>query len=233
MDEDPPQEFANHLDADDNEHYPGEAADDAIADPEVLPPTGGIKLLPCHAQTRKCREYHKNAGGSVTRDACLYVLESMKQVKLDLTSFVYYATGREVEECVQNPRLQYQRTAWLHSQELDHLLRGPWYKAPRAHDAGIKTVGARNTLNEVAQDIMTRRINQELREVAPFFLAAEEHLEESKIIFDIQKLVDDVQQAAPTLWSLLASMYSTPLQQERNTMKDPTLVVHLASVLPF
>ncbi len=154
------------------------------------------------------------------RQAIEYMADNLK---LDITLLLYYISWT-VEEAVEDPVIKYARTALMNSEELPTILKN-WHQPPRKHNGGITTKGGRLALQNLAQDVVSQKINAEMRLLAPRMrLPPSEVSDETLLSITVEDLFKTVKTAAPTMWSLCRSASYTPQQEKQNSKKNPDLV---------
>ncbi|KAF7800317.1 hypothetical protein EIP86_011567 [Pleurotus ostreatoroseus] len=201
------------LEAGDDERYPDEGPELSYGD------------IPALGRTAAFRNFLESLGTEAIIQRCEQAIDYLaEQLNLDLTLLLYYCTSWTVPEATANAKIQYARTALMWSQELPVILKN-WHKPPRRHNAGICTRAARSALDSLAEDVIKRRINTEMRTIAPFMRAPPDEVKAANIMFDIEDMIDTVKVAAPTFWTILRSAFYTPAQDERNVLKDPDLSI--------
>lgn len=179
--------------------------------------------IPCTARTRKYREYHDAASEEALEETLLNAVDGLNDLKLTLPLLLRYIVDWKKKRIIQNKRLQYVRTETLHSPELIEFLEDA-YNPPRQHNKGIKTSGATQPLEQFSLRIVKHVFNRSMRAVAPHLTVDPKNVSEETLTVDFGELITTLQRSAPELWDLLRSLFYTPLQEKRNTMKNPNLV---------
>lgn len=218
-----PYQPDNNLDADDMEEHPDDYNDDFY----------DIRLaIPATSRTQSFRTFLDTRSPENIVARCREAIEFMAERQLDLTLLLYYCTAWVLPEAVDDPVIQYARTALMWSEELPTMLKN-WHRPPRKHAVGISTKAANDAMQGVALAIVTRQVNAEMRELAPIMLSPPSELKEDSLLFEVPDMIADVQKTAPTLWSILKSASCTPQQEKANTYKDPSLVSFIYSHIYF
>ena len=107
------------------------------------------------------------------------------------------------------------------SKELPTIL-SHWFKPPRSHNQGIRTKGAQEILTGWALERLLDTINHEMKTVGNLLDYSKECLREETLLdISFKTLVPDVREAAPIFWKILRHAAYTPVQEARNTSKDP------------
>ncbi|KAH9949025.1 hypothetical protein B0H21DRAFT_804739, partial [Amylocystis lapponica] len=173
---------------------------------------------PFHAHTRQLR-YDLNASGDIVLRV-QKILRYMKELHLNLPLFLE-ALSWNVPELSSDANVRYARTALMVSEELPGILRN-WYRPPRTHGRGIRTNGAREAFKNIAVDILSDVIQDEMDMLKPIMRSPQTELSESTLL-DIHwpEMISDVQCAAPTLWGLLRMTAYTSRQAKKNKAKNP------------
>ncbi|THG93439.1 hypothetical protein EW026_g7797 [Hermanssonia centrifuga] len=86
-----------------------------------------------------------------------------------------------------------------------------------------------------AENIIKRKINKEMRALAPLTRSAPEDLTEEMLLdIKLSDMITRTKAAAPTLWSILQSASYTPLQAKRNTYKTPdTSIIMITAMMSY
>ena len=112
----------------------------------------------------------------------------------------------------------------MDSKELPDII-SRMHKPPRRHRRGTRIKAANAVFTRWAVDVVKRKMNKEMRDLSVFLRPEPGDItEEGLLSLEWRKLVADVQVAAPTTWSILRSVATTPLQEKRNTSKNPDSV---------
>lgn len=207
--------FGNDLDPGDHEVHPDDHNPDDFPDlPHGIPAT---------ARTQSFRAFLDTRTPESIVDRCRETIEFMAERQLDLTLLLYYCTAWVLPEGVDDPVIQYARTALMWSDELPTMLKN-WHRPPRKHATGISTKAANDAIEGIALSIVHRKINAEMRDLAPIMLSPPSELNEESLLVEIPDMIVAVQKTAPTIWSIMQCASCTPRQQKENTYKDPSLV---------
>lgn len=212
-----PEHFDDGLAADDNERYPDEPDD-----PDLLRETG--RGVPATSRTASFRAFLEGLGPEEIVSRCRDTIAFMASMQLDLTLLNYYCTGWVLPEAVDDPVIQYARTGLMWSEELPTMLKN-WHHPPRRHTVGIRTRAANNVMESISEDIVKRKINREMREIAPAMRSPPSDLREETLMFNVDDMIAYTKKTAPTFWSILRSASFTPEQERINKQKNPDLVL--------
>ncbi|KAF6765872.1 hypothetical protein DFP72DRAFT_1057077 [Ephemerocybe angulata] len=141
--------------------------------------------------------------------ACLQIITLMQVMEIDLSIFLD-ALFWGNEYCVADKRMQWQRTAFLHSAELPFLL-DRWDKPPRKSDSIIRLKGARGIINMFAVATTIDLVKAELKGLGLFLqLSAKDDVSASKLTsLTFTELEDMAREKAPTVWQLFQSILDT------------------------
>ncbi len=214
------------LDPDDNEYYSDELDSEDEHEELDAPRLRTASAQPAARRTIRLRRILQEMPAQEISFRCRQVIEFMNNLELDLPTFLNYVSWG-LEETIEDPVIRYARTALMVSDELPHILQ-KWHQPPRIHDRGIRTQGARTPMTAWAENIIKRKINKEMRALAPLTRSAPEDLTEEMLLdIKLSDMITRTKAAAPTLWSILQSASYTPLQAKRNTYKTPDTVHHL------
>jgi|ERR1700722_15101014 len=176
---------------------------------------------PHQYRTRNYRRFLEENGLLV--DRILLVLEYMNSIQVDLP-ILLWAISWNVQELVENPVVQFMRTALMVSDELPEILAN-WHKPPRAHGAGTRTKAALEAMNRWAMETVMETIDSEMRALKAVMNSPQSNLtEESLLGISWQEMIEAVTMAAPITWKLFRHAAYTTKQEARNTMKDPDAV---------
>ncbi|CDO69445.1 hypothetical protein BN946_scf184817.g5 [Trametes cinnabarina] len=144
------------------------------------------------------------------------------------------------DECISDPKIRYERTSLMVSEELPRILER-WYQVPRAHHSHshyVRPAGARKALEEFALRCTAEVIDRELESSSHLFKLPENGLSEGSLTsFDFAEVASKLQEpaGAPHLFSLLygamcrAHHSYTQSEQRAKTRKNP----NFATVMLF
>ncbi|KAJ7440734.1 hypothetical protein FB451DRAFT_1058621 [Mycena latifolia] len=150
------------------------------------------------------------------------VLRCMKDEGLPLPLFLDALSWGD-PKCVADKTCIYARTSLMVSDELPGILER-WHKPPRA--SGARPAGARGPLEQFALKTVCTSIDRGIKLSAPLFLSPPEELSEEHLTsFDFDSFKSKVRMGNPTLWEVIRHAAYSPLQESRNTHKDPDMVV--------
>jgi hypothetical protein len=112
----------------------------------------------------------------------------------------------------------------MNSEELLEILKN-WHRPPRKHGAGTRTQAAHGTMAAFALGITCNTLDEEMSALADIMSLPQEDLSEEVLLSIRWKAhVSDIQETAPTMWKLFRHAAYTPLQDSRNTIKNPDSV---------
>lgn len=202
------------LEPDDNELFDDE-------DPEELP----LKAPPVAVQTtQSLKRCLANISNEEIATRCRRIIRHMVEQGLDLTLFLFYISWT-IQEAIDDPVIRYARTALMCSEELSIILKN-WHRPPRKCDRGIRTRAAGATMDALAEDIVSRRVNREMRNMGPLMTSSHSDFsEEALLSVKLDQMVPAMKAVAPTFWALCRAAAFTPRQATKNTKKsDPDTV---------
>ncbi len=210
----PPLVQESDLEPEDNERYNNEN----IWDDD---PSPGHRS-PYLSRTNAFRKFQNNLTPQDRANRCTAAIDYLASTwQLDITLLLDYVSwGLETD----NKVIKYARTALMMSEELPRILQR-WHCPPREHGRGIRTKAGRKVMTEWAADLTKRRLNSEMSALAPLLRSPPSELsEESLLQLNLQEMIREIKETAPTLWSMCRSLCYTPLQDQRNTNKSPDTV---------
>ncbi|CDO73891.1 hypothetical protein BN946_scf185016.g48 [Trametes cinnabarina] len=200
-----------------------ESTDDAYvaSDPRYNGP--GVKRdSPHRTRTKTYRQFHDRLGSLTT--CVLSILRYMRELKLDLP-LLLWAISYEIPELIDDDLAKFERTALLSSEELPALLR-TWYKPPRGHSRGVRSKGASAALEDFALQRVLANVQCEMAAVGTYMRTKPSDLSsEALLSIKITEMQQDVQERAPTLWTLLRHCSWTTRQEKENNSKNPEATV--------
>ncbi len=104
--------------------------------------------------------------------------------------------------------------------------------SPRSHARGVRTKAALPEMEAWALDLVKRKVNKEMRDLAPIMRSPPaDFSEETLLAIKLGDIVCQTRKAAPTLWDFLRSASYTPKQEKRNTYKAPDTVSYSAYIM--
>ena len=172
-------------------------------------------------QTDRCRQFLDGTGD--ISDRVLQVLDLMDKLHLNLP-LLLWAISWNVPELTSNNHVRFARTALMVSDELPGIL-AHWHRPPRCHGQGIRTKAARKALNDWALDTLCETLDDELSILKPTMSLSKQDLSEEVLLsISWKEMVSEVKSKAPTLWKLFRYTLYTPMQEQRNKIKDPDAV---------
>ncbi|KAK7040683.1 hypothetical protein VNI00_009589 [Paramarasmius palmivorus] len=117
---------------------------------------------------RNTRILREKIGNRPMASSVRRVLAVMKEEGLDLPLFLDFLSWGD-ESCVQDPTIQYARSALLGSVELLGIFRR-WFKPPRSKRYKKKRASrAQKVMVEIAKEILGKAIEEELEDVGGYF----------------------------------------------------------------
>ncbi|KAF8222270.1 hypothetical protein L208DRAFT_1524744 [Tricholoma matsutake] len=155
----------------------------------------------------------------------------MDELHLNLPLFLW-AISWNVPKLTSNNHVHFARTALMVSDELPGIL-AHWHRPPHSHGQGIWTKAARKALNDWALDTLCETLDDELS-ILKLTMLSQQHLSEEVLLaISWKEMILEIKSLAPTLWKLFRYTLYTPMQEERNKMKDPDvatlLIISMAS----
>ncbi|EKM48930.1 uncharacterized protein PHACADRAFT_214588 [Phanerochaete carnosa HHB-10118-sp] len=186
--------------------------------------------------TESLKAFHQQRGttGEDFRLRILKILDFMQSQAMNTALFLHHLCWN-TPEIITDARCKYERTSVTHSKELKGVLRN-LYRPPRGHGRGVRSRGAVEAMTEVAQEIVTRQVNYEMRALHPIMEAKPaDFREESLLQITLDDMISRVRAAAPTWWSICSNAAFTPKQAARNTKKSSpdTAILMVTSIVSF
>ncbi|KAI0371405.1 hypothetical protein BV20DRAFT_942425 [Pilatotrama ljubarskyi] len=225
--------FDDGYDDDDNDYLPpsGGYESDRLSDDSDWEPVEieeDARQEPPHLHnTRVLRE---RLGSASKVERVVKILRYMESLDMNLPIFLDALSWGD-DACIANPKVQYERTALMVSEELPQIL-ARWHKVPRASTSRhhhVRPNGARKALEDFATSCVAEIIDRELEATAPLFRSSKESLSQAALTsFNFAGAASklDSPSGAPTLWSLLTGamkrMHKPSLQDCSNSCKNPS-----------
>jgi len=154
------------------------------------------------------------------------VLGCIEEQGLTLAIFLWVISWNNVH-LIKDNTARHAHTALMNSEELPGILKN-WYKPPRKHNSGVRTQAAHEVMTGFALGITFGILDNEISALANIMSLPQEHLsEETLLSIHWKELISDVQEMALTTWRIFRHTAYTPLQDSRNTIKDPDSVGHI------
>ncbi|TCD71585.1 hypothetical protein EIP91_007332 [Steccherinum ochraceum] len=197
-------------------------ADDDLVD-DALPSFSSSESNPYRNSTRKYRQYRPHTIPS----RVLEVMRFMKRKKIDLP-ILLWAISWNVPSLVHHTAVKYERTKLMVSRELPEIL-ATWYRPPRRHTKGIRTVAARHAMEASALNIVSDLVDRDMHSLRSEFSFPQKDLSEATLLaIDWGSLINSAKLLAPTTWQLFSHCAYTPAQATENTYKTPDSTVLMA-----
>ncbi|TBU21646.1 hypothetical protein BD311DRAFT_782804 [Dichomitus squalens] len=218
--EEEPEELHNGWGAlfdndDDDDYTPSECDSDRLSDisdwdPVEAAPEGPILPIYLH-NTRVMRE-HLAFSVSRTRTSILdrvkSILAYMESVDMNLPIFLDALSWGD-NACISDPKVQYERSALMGSEELPRILER-WYKVPRASTSRhhhVRPQGAREALEEFALGCVEEMVDRELEASSHLFRSPSDCLSEEGLtrfrFSEVAERLQDKVSGAPSVWRLI------------------------------
>jgi hypothetical protein len=136
-------------------------------------------------------------------------------------------------QCISDGEIRYARSALMHSKELPGIIRR-WWKpplSPGSHHARPK--GGQEVLEAFAEEIMRSTIERELDSLTKILCspAGKDGDEEELTGASFGDLIHEVKELAPHVWALVRRMAFSSKQEQRNTHKNPEMVILVVDLL--
>jgi hypothetical protein len=171
--------------------------------------------------SKTARESLRDSEGLYAR--AMAVLHCIEAQGLNLAIFLWAISWNNVH-LVKDATARCARTALMNSEELPEILKN-WYRPPRKHGTGTRTQAAHETITSFALELTCSTLDEEMSALADIMSLPQEELsEEALLSIRWKALVSDVQETAPAMWKLFRHAAYTPLQDARNTIKNPDSV---------
>lgn len=148
----------------------------------------------------------------------------MSKIGLSLAGFLDAVSWGD-SDCTSDSQIRAARTSLMNSPRLPGILHR-WWKPPRSSASHkSRSVAARPVMEEFAHRCLRETIDDELEKAAELFKSSDDASEAFFVQISFCRLSDDLQAAAPTLWSLLRRSAYTEKQEKRNTHKNPSKII--------
>ncbi|KAH7925761.1 hypothetical protein BV22DRAFT_1160019 [Leucogyrophana mollusca] len=157
------------------------------------------------------------------------VLHYMNSLGLNLPIFLDLLSWGD-HECITNAKIRYERTALMVSEELPSILER-WHTPPRSKGStDSRARAAKQPLEQFALSCTIKAVEAELEAVKDIMRCPEDDLSidglTSFFVEDmLLKLSTPGFGGTPKLWALLRCLTQTQRQRERNTSKNPDLML--------
>ncbi|TBU26765.1 hypothetical protein BD311DRAFT_779457 [Dichomitus squalens] len=202
-------------DDEDEDYTPSECGSDRLSDasdwdPVEAAPENLIPPIYLH-NTRVMRE---RLAFSVSRtrtsvlDRVKSILAYMESVDMNLPLFLDALSWGD-DACIADPKVQYERTALMGSEELPRILER-WYKVPRASASRhhhVRPQGAREALEEFALGCAEEMVDRELEASSHLFRSPSDCLSEEGLtrfrFSEVAERLQDKVLGAPSVWRLI------------------------------
>ena len=185
-------------------------------------PTG---TSPNQRRSQNQRRFLQESG--LLKERVLAVLDCMHENDIDLIN-ILWAISWNVEGLSGHPSVVLNRTSVLISDDLPQILR-KWLNPPRSYASGARTKAVRENIKTWALETVLETMDSELKCLKKVMKSKPSELTEAALLdIKLQDMIDEVSTTAPMLWKTLRHVAYTPLQDFRNTMKNPDLVSHLS-----
>ncbi|KAJ8481719.1 hypothetical protein ONZ51_g5810 [Trametes cubensis] len=234
--------FDDGYDEDDDEYIPFDDGydSDRLSDASDWDPVDIIEedhAPPIHLE--RTASLHQRLGTSSKLERVLKILYYMESLDMNLPLFLDALSWGD-DACISDPKVQYERTTLMVSEELPRILER-WHRVPRASTARhhhVRPNGARKALEQFSVSCVAEIIDRELEETAPLFRSPADALsEEGLTAFNFAEVAEKLERSsgAPTLWSLLTGAMrrlhkaSPRSQHESLSRRNPTF----AAVMMF
>ncbi|KAI0634114.1 hypothetical protein C8Q77DRAFT_1056061 [Trametes polyzona] len=211
-----------------NEYDSDRLSDSSDWDPVPLedePPAPPIQLQ--HTQAMRER-----LGSASKVERVRRILEFMESLDMNLPIFLDALSWGD-DGCTSDPKVRYERTALMHSEELPRILER-WYRVPRASESRshyVRPAGARRALEDFAMKCAAEVLDRELESSAHIFRSPKDSLSEAALTaFDFAEVACKLQEptCAPRSWTLLYGamqrqrQHHNTTQPHRPSRKNPT-----------
>ncbi|KAJ7619938.1 hypothetical protein DFH06DRAFT_69197 [Mycena polygramma] len=159
------------------------------------------------------------------------VLRYMEEQEITLANLLDGLSWGD-EECTQNAQLRADRTRFLNSPELPHIVRR-WWRPPRSQSGNRKRPkGAKAAMQQFAFDCTQYVLEEEIEMLLKIFKspAGQDVKEEQLTGISFPEMVRQVKKTAPNLWVVLSRLARSESQQARGPNKNPvnTILVVIA-----
>ncbi|KAI0629150.1 hypothetical protein C8Q77DRAFT_1236530 [Trametes polyzona] len=182
-------------------------------------------------QLQDTRAKRRQLGSASKLERVHNILKCMEDNGMNIPMFLDTLSWGD-DECIHDPKVRYERTALMVSEELPYILRR-WYRTPRASTSRahyVRPAGARKALEEFAMECAAEVLDRELETTAHLFRSPEDSLSEASLTsFDFAEVASGLQNAvsgAPRTWTLLhgamCRAHRSPSDLRSKTRKNPT-----------
>ncbi|KAI0630349.1 hypothetical protein C8Q77DRAFT_1219914 [Trametes polyzona] len=189
-------------------------------------------------QLQDTRAKQRQLGSASKLERVRNILKCMDNNGMNLPMFLDALSWGD-EDCVNDPKVRYERTALMVSEELPHILKR-WYRAPRTSTSRahyVRPAGARKALEEFAMDCAAEILDRELESTAHLFRSPEDSLSEAALTsFDFAEValrLQDPVLGAPRAWTLLHGAMQrarrSRSESRSQSRKNPTYLQYMRS----
>jgi hypothetical protein len=156
-------------------------------------------------------------------------LDALESLKLDIPTLLYSLSGA-VSEFRSDQRFANERGLLTSHPDLLEALDGLERHCSRRD----KKRQAENLMLRFSTGCVKRRINNEISAVQPIMkMSSKEISPESLLTLDIERMMEDSQRLAPTMWEIYVHAATTRRQIRRNKIKHPKPVWECIASLSF
>jgi hypothetical protein len=182
-------------------------------------------MSPNQRRSQNQRRFLQESG--LLTERVLAVLDCMRENDIDLIN-ILWAISWNVEGLSGHPSVVLNRTSVLISDDLPQILH-KWLNPPRSHASGARTKAIRENIKAWALETVLETLDGELKCLKKVMKSKPSELTEAALLdIKLQDMIDEVSTTAPVLWKTLRHVAYTPLQDIRNTMKNPDPVSYLS-----
>jgi hypothetical protein len=179
-----------------------------------------------HSQPDSTSTGHADPADTPTEATIVLVKDALTYLAskgLTLAKFLHCISWGD-SACVADNQIRAARTALMNSTELPLILHN-WWKPPQS-TASCKS---RSKAAHPAMEVFTSKchsetLEHELEAVSVLFKTSDDVSEEFFTGTFFEHLVAEIQELAPSLWSVMQQLMYTKKQVQRNTSKNPNKV---------
>jgi len=204
------------------------------SDLEPLPLVNRLHLQPDSDPSSTSSRYTDSADTPTEATTVLVkdVLTYLASKGLSLAKFLHCISWGD-SACISDGQIRAARTALMNSAELPYILHN-WWKPPcsaASHKSHSKA--ACPVMEVFASKCHSETLEHELEAVSTLFKTPDDVSEEFFTGISFEHLMVEIQEIAPSLWSVMQQLVYTEKQVQWNTSKNPNKVKSVISCFSY
>ena len=196
-------------------------SDSDLEDEPSLPPVDRL-----HSQPDSTSTGHADPADTPTEATTVLVKDVLTYLAgkgLTLAKFLHCISWGD-SACVADNQIRAARTALMNSAKLPLILHN-WWKPPQSTaSCKSRSKASRPAMEGFASKCHSETLEHELEAVSVLFKTPDDVLEEFFTGTSFEHLAAEIQELAPSLWSVMQQLMYTEKQVRRNTSKNPNKV---------